>query len=39
MGRIAITEFWTFKIDTGEGMTFKLEETMASDALLLGRSA
>ena len=28
---------WTFKIDRGEGMTFKLEETMASDALLLGR--
>jgi dihydrofolate reductase len=28
---------WTFKIDTGEGMKFKVEETMASDALLLGR--
>ena len=28
---------WSFKIDTGEGMTFKVEETMASDALLLGR--
>jgi dihydrofolate reductase len=28
---------WTFEIDRGEGMTFKLEETMASDALLLGR--
>jgi dihydrofolate reductase len=28
---------WTFKIDRGEGMTFKLEETMATDALLLGR--
>src|SRR4051812_29924690 len=28
---------WTFEIDRGEGMTFKLEETMATDALLLGR--
>jgi dihydrofolate reductase len=28
---------WTFEIDRGDGMTFKLEETMASDALLLGR--
>ena len=28
---------WTFEIDRGEGGTFKLEETMASDALLLGR--
>ena len=29
---------WTFEIDRGEGgMAFKLEETMASDALLLGR--
>jgi dihydrofolate reductase len=28
---------WTFQIDRGEGMTFKLEETMATDALLLGR--
>jgi dihydrofolate reductase len=28
---------WTFEIDRGEGTTFKLEETMASDALLLGR--
>src|SRR5215472_19050946 len=28
---------WTFKIDTGEGMSFKLQETMATDALLLGR--
>jgi dihydrofolate reductase len=28
---------WTFKIDTGEGMNFKLQETMATDALLLGR--
>jgi dihydrofolate reductase len=28
---------WTFEIDRGEGMTFKLDETMASDALLLGR--
>jgi dihydrofolate reductase len=29
---------WTFEIDRGDdGMTFKLEETMGSDALLLGR--
>ena len=28
---------WSFEIDRGEGMTFKLEETMATDALLLGR--
>ena len=28
---------WTFEIDRGEGLTFKLEETMATDALLLGR--
>jgi dihydrofolate reductase len=28
---------WTFEIDRGEGMIFKLEETMATDALLLGR--
>ncbi len=28
---------WTFEIDRGEGMAFKLEETMATDALLLGR--
>jgi len=29
---------WTFEIDRGdEGNAFKLEETMASDALLLGR--
>ena len=28
---------WTFEIDTGEGMKFKLDEAMASDALLLGR--
>jgi dihydrofolate reductase len=28
---------WTFKIDQGEGQAFKLEETRASDALLLGR--
>jgi dihydrofolate reductase len=28
---------WSFAIDRGEGMTFKLEETMATDALLLGR--
>jgi dihydrofolate reductase len=29
---------WTFEIDRGdEGNTFKLDETMASDALLLGR--
>jgi dihydrofolate reductase len=28
---------WTFEIDSGEGTTFKLEETMSSEALLLGR--
>jgi dihydrofolate reductase len=28
---------WTFEIDRGDGMAFKLEETMATDALLLGR--
>jgi dihydrofolate reductase len=28
---------WTFRIDTGEGMTFKVDETMAADAQLLGR--
>jgi dihydrofolate reductase len=28
---------WTFEIDRGEGDAFKLEETMATDALLLGR--
>ena len=28
---------WTFEIERGEGNTFKLEETMATDALLLGR--
>jgi dihydrofolate reductase len=28
---------WTFEIDRGEGNAFKLEETMATDALLLGR--
>jgi dihydrofolate reductase len=28
---------WTFEIDRGEGDQFKLDETMASDALLLGR--
>ena len=29
---------WTFEIDRGDdGMSFKLEETMASEALLLGR--
>jgi dihydrofolate reductase len=28
---------WTFEIDRGEGDMFKLEETMATDALLLGR--
>jgi dihydrofolate reductase len=28
---------WTFDIDRGEGDGFKLEETMATDALLLGR--
>jgi dihydrofolate reductase len=30
-------EAWTFDFDYGEGMQFKLDETMASDALLLGR--
>jgi dihydrofolate reductase len=29
---------WSFQVDRGEGMTFKLEETMATDALLLGRA-
>lgn len=28
---------WTFEIDRGEGDKFKLDETMSSDALLLGR--
>ncbi len=28
---------WTFEIEQGEGRRFKLEETMATDALLLGR--
>ena len=28
---------WTFEIDRGEGDAFKLEETMSTDALLLGR--
>src|SRR5436309_10796683 len=28
---------WTFEIDRGEGDKFKLDETMESDALLLGR--
>ncbi|HZD71439.1 MAG TPA: dihydrofolate reductase family protein [Actinomycetes bacterium] len=28
---------WSFAIDRGQGTTFKLEETMATDALLLGR--
>jgi dihydrofolate reductase len=28
---------WSFEIDSGEGMTFKLDETMETDALLLGR--
>ena len=28
---------WTFEIPRGEGDRFKLDETMASDALLLGR--
>jgi dihydrofolate reductase len=28
---------WTFEIDRGEGDKFKLDETFASDALLLGR--
>src|SRR5581483_5938829 len=29
---------WTFDLDRGEGDAFKLEETMATDALLLGRT-
>src|SRR5436190_19055200 len=28
---------WTFEIDRGEGDKFKLDETAATDALLLGR--
>src|SRR5713101_6580399 len=28
---------WTFEIDRGEGDKFKLDETMESEALLLGR--
>jgi dihydrofolate reductase len=28
---------WTFKFQDPEGMRFKLEETLAHDALLLGR--
>ncbi|HYR61608.1 MAG TPA: dihydrofolate reductase family protein [Actinomycetota bacterium] len=28
---------WTFQVDQGEGQTFKLDETMATEALLLGR--
>jgi dihydrofolate reductase len=28
---------WTFQIDRGDGDAFKLEETMATEALLLGR--
>src|SRR6266545_3435732 len=28
---------WTFEIDRGEGDQFKLDETMSSQALLLGR--
>src|SRR5689334_4930457 len=28
---------WTFEIDRGEGDKFKFDETMATDALLLGR--
>lgn len=28
---------WSFEIDRGDGDAFKLEETMATDALLLGR--
>jgi dihydrofolate reductase len=28
---------WTFEIDRGEGDKFKLDETMSTDALLLGR--
>jgi dihydrofolate reductase len=29
---------WTFEIDRGEGDQFKMDETMDSDALLLGRA-
>jgi dihydrofolate reductase len=29
---------WTFEIDRGEGDRFKLDETMATEALLLGRT-
>lgn len=28
---------WTFEIDQGDGQQFKLDETLATDALLLGR--
>jgi dihydrofolate reductase len=28
---------WTFEFDYGDGLEFKLDETMSSDALLLGR--
>jgi dihydrofolate reductase len=28
---------WTFEFDYGDGVQFKLDETMSSDALLLGR--
>jgi dihydrofolate reductase len=28
---------WSFEIDSGEGMNFKADETMSSDAQLLGR--
>ncbi len=28
---------WSFRIERGDGMTFKLDETMATEALLLGR--
>jgi dihydrofolate reductase len=28
---------WSFEIDSGEGMQFKLDEAMSSEALLLGR--
>jgi len=28
---------WTFQIESGDGDQFKMDETMASDALLLGR--
>jgi dihydrofolate reductase len=28
---------WTFQIEQGDGQQFKLEETLATDALLLGR--